>query len=275
MPTITVSADALNPAELKLAGELLLCMATDAAKAGFTEETGAAVNALILGKVEVKEDPMPPAGANTDTALAGLEAALNGQTATTAASPSEDAATATKGRRTRKAAEDITIFGPDGEKMAGYSHSHMAADRFLFEWKRITQKDALEAMYKVNTPSLARLVKEDIERIMPEMSAHAEAVKSGKVTAEPEPATAELSDEQQLAALFGGGAAPTPETPAMTEEEFAKAMYGLASKMGVQQAVAWLKDEGYVEVKGIPAGEYANMVKKGEARVVELAAMKP
>ncbi len=311
MPQLSIQVDLADHKDVAYAAAFLAAIHADSTAAEAARQVAnaegpkkdALMEAIAVGPTN------PAAAASPDTSglpdLSGAAAAgstsSTSTTAPSAASPSEPVGT-TRKRSSKKPPEDIVLFNPAGEKLHGFTHSADAADAFVVHWERLTTIADLSAFRDANLNSLARLAKEDLERIQPKLAAHSEKVKKGEVAPPPAtvadplagldlsaqasagatavaglapPATAETAapssgdTEAELSALFSGGPAPAA---AMTKEEYQKGMVTIARALGPQESAAWLAKAGYTAVMAVPDDKWAAVIAAGNAHIQSLAA---
>ena len=284
MPQFSVSVTLDDPNDIQRAIDVLGAMKNavitvktggpipDPTLAVATTIVAAAGDTLPWNTAETSTGPTATTAASLSDAQAELAAAFSPPP------PPPPAETAPKRTRasSKKPPEDIVIYDAKGEKLAGYTHSAHAAERFLTEWKKITDPAELDAMKKANMPSLQRLTPEDMTAIANDVAAHANEVKNPPKL----PEVPASGTEAELASMFSAPvavsteAAAAPAEPKMDKVEFMRRMVAtVAQPLGAQEASRWMhEDLKFNELGSIPEDRWVEVLALGQAHVKTLAA---
>jgi hypothetical protein len=261
MPRITINADLGDPEDLANAANFASIVAR------------AAASGKLYGEIEAED----------------RNAAETAETAETVTQPTEPETTPVEPKKRSKAApKDILVYNHLGEKLAGFTHSEMAAARLTMEAEKITVPADLQAFAHHNMASFSRLAKDDAEALTKAITKHANAIRNppaaekqpdelsqltdkiglGAVAEAMGETEVELNDDAALASAFGAPA--DADVPAMSKSDFGKAFVKIGTALGPHEATRWLKAEGFEDPTAIPASEYARLVALGEAHVASL-----
>jgi hypothetical protein len=274
MPRITVTADLGDKDDLVNASNFLNIVAR------------AAVSGKLYSEIEAEDEPTADE----------VHAAETGRTSFARtpepAEPEPAAEPAAEPKKRTTKSKDIFVYNHLGEKLAGFTHSEMAAGRMIIEAEKITSSADLQAFAAHNMASFSRLAKDDADRLTAIVTKQANMIRDGRVAA-PEAATdpqttpatetptteassQSASPDTDLLAAFGAPAEPevseVSDLPPMSKSDFAAAFVKIGKALGPHEAPRWLKSEGFEDPTGIPASEYARLVAAGEKHIASLKA---